>query len=500
MDRSTRQPPPPPTADSRPAAELRDLLRRAGYGVAGIQEAILARGDILTSAAERPVHLRRLHGDGALQTLIRLFLLDEPVESAVVERSIAPTRLGSLTTLGVVAESGGLVTGLVRIVPHGDVVLVSDLPTVSADHVAGLHRPSVTLSDLTIRRPVRAALDMGTGNGIQAILAARHAERVVATDVNERALAFAALNVALNGVTNIELRLGSFFEPVEGEAFGLVVCNPPYVISPEHEFIFRDSGLGRDRVSERLVGELPGYLEEGGFGTILVSWIQDGPDLAARPRHWIDGTGCDAWILHTGTEDALTAAGSWNRELADDQASYAQAIDRWTSYFAAEGIEAVAYGAVVMRRRTPGPNWIHSRELPDGARVRPQDHLLRLFTGPDLLMQLPTDGALAGLRPALAEGSRITTHHVLGVGGWAETAQLTLDVGIPFAAQVDRLTAEFLVELDGTRTLGDVLDAFADVHEAPHEAARAAGLPVTRRLLELGLVIGAPAEGPHIGD
>jgi hypothetical protein len=266
------------------------------------------------------------------------------------------------------------------------------------------------------------------------------------------------------------------------------------VISPEHEFIFRDSGLGRDRVSERLVGELPGYLEEGGFGTILVSWIQDGADLAARPRRWIEGTGCDAWILHTGMEDALTAAGSWNRELSDDQASYARAIDRWTSYFAGEGIEAVAYGALVMRRRTPGPNWIRSRELPDGARVRPQDHLLRLFTGPDLLMQLPSDEALAGLRLALAEGSRITTHLVLGVEGWAETAQLTLDVGIPFAAQLDRLTAEFLVELDGTRTLGDVLDAFARVHEAPPEAARAAGLPVTRRLLELGLVIGAPAE------
>jgi hypothetical protein len=114
--------------------------------------------------------------------------------------------------------------------------------------------------------------------------------------------------------------------------------------------------------------------------------------------------------------------------------------------------------------------------------------------GPDLLMQLPSDEALAGLRLALAEGSRITTHLVLGVEGWAETAQLTLDVGIPFAAQLDRLTAEFLVELDGTRTLGDVLDAFARVHEAPPEAARAAGLPVTRRLLELGLVIGAPAE------
>ena len=37
------------------------------------------------------------------------------------------------------------------------------------------------------------------GNGIQAILLAAYAERVVATDVNVRALAYAAFNAALNG-------------------------------------------------------------------------------------------------------------------------------------------------------------------------------------------------------------------------------------------------------------------------------------------------------------
>ena len=116
-----------------------------------------------------------------------------------------------------------------------------------------MQRPSNTLANLTVRRPVARALDVGTGNGIQALLASRHAEHVVATDVNERALAFARFNLALNGVSNVELRQGSFLEPVEGERFDLVVANPPYVISPESSFVFRDSGLGRDRVSELVV-------------------------------------------------------------------------------------------------------------------------------------------------------------------------------------------------------------------------------------------------------
>jgi methylase of polypeptide subunit release factors len=81
-----------------------------------------------------------------------------------------------------------------------------------------VHGPSLTLSHLTVRRPVETALDVGTGNGIQAILAARHSGRVVATDVNARALDFAAFHTHLNGVDNVEFRLGSFFDPAEGSA------------------------------------------------------------------------------------------------------------------------------------------------------------------------------------------------------------------------------------------------------------------------------------------
>ena len=74
------------------------------------------------------------------------------------------------------------------------------------------------------------ALDLCTGNGIQAILLAAHADSVVATDVNARALAYTSFNAALNGVDNVETRLGSFLDPVDGERFELVVANPPYVV------------------------------------------------------------------------------------------------------------------------------------------------------------------------------------------------------------------------------------------------------------------------------
>ncbi len=488
----------PPSADPRHATEFRELLRRANYTRDGIQGLLGVGGDVLARPKDRPVYLRRLSGSGTLETLIRLFLLDEPVTTAEAERALAPTGLGPLAALGVIAESGGETRNLVRIVPHGGLVIASDLPEhegVHGDFVAGLHRPSITLADLTVRRPAGAALDVGTGCGIQALLAARHSERVVATDINERALAFARLNAALNGIVNIEFRLGSFFEPAAGETFDLVVCNPPYVISPETEYLFRDSGLGRDRVSESLVGELPGFLNEGGFGTITVSWIQDGPDPAARPRQWLEGSGCDAWILHTGVEDPLSTAANWNREATIDEAKYAAAIDRWTTYFRDEGITALAYGAIVLRRRTgartapPGPNWIRSRELPNQPRVKPEAHVLRLFTGPDLSMRFSDDNALAAQRLAIVNGATINTHLRMEPDGWAEAAELELAEGLPFAAELDSFTAIFLAQLDGSTPLGEVLDGFARANDAPPERVRASGIRIARELLEAGMAM-----------
>ena len=66
------------------------------------------------------------------------------------------------------------------------------------------------------------------------------------------------LNAGLNGVSTgstsgrIEVREGSFFEPVRGETFDLVVTNPPFVISPAtgERLVYRDSGLPGDAVVE----------------------------------------------------------------------------------------------------------------------------------------------------------------------------------------------------------------------------------------------------------
>ena len=75
-----------------------------------------------------------------------------------------------------------LVRGAARLVPHDELLIASDHGAAAdghADQVPGVHRPSVALAHLTVRGSGKRALDLCTGNGIQAILLAAHAESVV---------------------------------------------------------------------------------------------------------------------------------------------------------------------------------------------------------------------------------------------------------------------------------------------------------------------------------
>ena len=127
-------------------------------------------------------------------------------EAKRVDRVLAPLGSAGLERLGLVTRRDDRLVAAFRLIPHDDLLIASDLgeSEAGAEHVPGVQRPSNTLANLTLRRPVSRVLDVGTGNGIQALLASRHAEHVVATDVNERALAFARFNLALNGAENVD--------------------------------------------------------------------------------------------------------------------------------------------------------------------------------------------------------------------------------------------------------------------------------------------------------
>lgn len=74
-------------------------------------------------------------------------------------------------------------------------------------------------------------LDVGTGSGALALLAARMGARVAATDTSWRAVATARINAARGG-QRVRVRQGDLTAPLAGHRFDVVVSNPPYVPGP----------------------------------------------------------------------------------------------------------------------------------------------------------------------------------------------------------------------------------------------------------------------------
>jgi len=443
---------------------------------------------------------RRLTGQSRLETLIRLFIIGQTVDLAEAQAGLGDAGFRELDGAGLLERTGPGVRGAVRLVPHGDIVVAcdrayyADPDSQGADVVSGVTSPAVLLADLTVRKQVRSALDLGTGGGIQALLLARHCERVVAVDVNPRALEFARMNAALNGIENIEARLGSWFEPVAGERFDIVTANPPYVMSPDSTFLYRDSGMKADTLCRQIVREIPDHLEEGGFGHVLISWaLRDGEEWSSPLRAWVSGLGCDAWLLHYLTEDPLTQAGKWNQPLAAESLeTYAAALDRWTAYYRREGIDQIAFGAVVLRRRSGVDNWVRADSFRAG-RGSSAGLILRVFEAEDFLGTLGDEQALFNEKFDLVPEHRLEQRLRSSEGEWRqEEATLTLTQGISFSGGLDVTTAQLLIHLDGRRTLRQAITETSrelglDAGDA--DALGSTGLAMAKRLYALGFLV-----------
>ena len=428
--------------------------------------------------------------DGAV--LRRLFALGASVPRDHAARVLGPSLADALVVAGLVEDTGEGVRARVRITPLEGLLFLHDPPDPRgpADQVASVGPASATLAGLMVRREARRALDLGTGCGVQALIAARFSEHVVATDVSERALAMARLNARVNGVANVEFRRGDLFEPVEDETFDVIVANPPFVISPETSHVYRDSGLGGDELSRTVVVGSARRLAPGGHATILCEWLlREGEAWPDVPGRWTSGCGCDVLALHYRTAPPEDYAAGWNAQLRPvDPDAYAAAVGAWAAYQGDLGALAVGTGAIVLRRRAGGAPWYAAEEMPGGARGIASEHLLRLFAGRDEVARRGPGAVLeAVLEPV--DGQVMTQRLVRDEGAWA-TPEVDVAVapGVGTHATVGASLVHVLLSLDGRRPLGEVVEQAAAELGADAAVLRRDAQTAAERLLALGLL------------
>ena len=461
------------------AADLRSEPLRRLWG----EEA----DDALARGMREPI-LRAIAGDsGVLATLGRLLVLGMPQPRAAVDDALPRLGVDGLIALGLATADAETVTPAALLRPQsfvdadgvGEWWIASDLDEVAldgalpADHVLGVGGASRTLAETIVPIEVDRALDLGTGCGIQALLVARRARTVVATDISARALAFAELNARLNGVTNIEFRLGSMFDPVEGEAFDLIVSNPPFVITPRVDGVpayeYRDGGLVGDALVEQFVRTAPAFLTVGGIAQLLGNWeSRAGVAGLARLDAWVPAD-LDLWVIEREQLSPLGYAELWIRDggTTPRDPEFTPLLTAWLDDFAAREVTSIGFGYVLIRRPSAGSG----AEQADAAPIRRMEKLSQPVSnvGAALAIGLAAHDVLAeGVPATLVTASDVTeARHLLPGNDDPSVIELRQGSGFARTVNVDPALAAFVGACDGELTVGQIVAALADLFEVP---------------------------------
>ncbi|VEI16964.1 N5-glutamine S-adenosyl-L-methionine-dependent methyltransferase [Actinomyces viscosus] len=517
---------------------LRADLAEAGWGVEAVA-ALLGRA--ATDALHREIRLPALRAAraaladraevSAVAVLTALFMLGEPVPAAALDAVLPHTGAAGARQIGLVGQvdETGRVRARVDLRPHeavddaGEVRwwVASDLGELvtgrplAPDHVLGIGGAGLTLAGLTPRTPVRTALDLGCGCGIQTLYLLRHAEHVVATDISARALAFTAFNAALAGVSltaelgsdadsaagtgRLELRQGSLLESVAGRRFDLIASNPPFVLTPP---AVREAGLPlmeyRDAggpVLPALVAGLGEHLEPGGSAVMLGNWEHRS---GAGGSSWRDAVGSwipknlDAWVIEREVQDPVEYATMWLRDGGltpeRDADGFDAALEAWIDDFEAHGIEGIGFGYLIVHRpvcrRRP---WRVMEEVATSGEGVLGPHVSAVVAAQDRLAGLDDD-AVAALRPVLAPDVTEERHLVPGAGE-PTLILLRQGGGLGRSTQATTAVAALAGVADGELSVEQIASAVAALTGVDALALRGELVDATRRLLAVGMLV-----------
>ncbi|WP_435748465.1 class I SAM-dependent methyltransferase [Microbacterium sp. PMB16] len=504
---------PAPVPDPRNCAALAADLDAADFRSEPLRRLWGEEADDALARGMREPILRAIAGDaGVLATLGRLLVLGMPQPRAAVSDALPRLGVEGLVALGLASEDSSTVTPTALLRPQsfvdadgvGEWWIASDLDEVAldgalpADHVLGVGGASRTLAETIVPLEVGRALDLGTGCGIQALLVARRAGTVVATDISARALAFAELNARVNGVGNIEFRLGSMFEPVEGEAFDLIVSNPPFVITPRVEGVpayeYRDGGLVGDALVEQFVRTAPAYLTVGGIAQLLGNWeSRTGVTGLARLQAWVPAD-LDLWVIEREELTPLGYAELWIRDggTTPRDAGFTPLLTAWLDDFAARGVTSVGFGYVLLRRPSTGSETegdVHSDATP----LRRTEKLRQPVSnvGAALATGLAAHDLLAqGVPTTLITAADVTeARHLLPGNDDPSVIELRQGGGFVRTINVDPALAAFVGACDGELTVGQIAAALADLFEVPLRDLWAELEPRIRSLVFDGILL-----------
>jgi SAM-dependent methyltransferase len=236
--------------EEKALVELGSALRDTGY-----------RFVTPTPETHRRVNERaRQQGDGRARDLRDVFGWSRPFPPAL----LPPRWLGLLEAAGELHQDAGLLRAGVRFSSLDDLLLVhSAFPTRREDAVF-FGPDTYRFCALLARSAPRAqrVVDLGCGSGAGGLTLRGRVGTITLADVNQRALCYARVNLALAGV-EAEVVESDVLSGVTGSA-DLIVANPPYMLDAAGRTYRHGGGALGEGLSLRMVREALARLSAGG--------------------------------------------------------------------------------------------------------------------------------------------------------------------------------------------------------------------------------------------
>lgn len=426
---------------------------------------------------------------------LRFFLLGDQLSFGEFALAFPSVPLDQARAVGLVDAEGRSTVALtpVRVPEHhggGRLLVASDFGalagrSVGTDFVMPVGGATTTLANIARYQSGERVLDLGTGCGWHAILAARSGACVTATDISDRALALARLNASLAGVDITFIRTSLFDDLPDG--FDVIVSNPPFVITPGivresvGTLTYRDGGAG---ILEAVVRGTTEHLAESGRAYILGNWELSSPveEVPASEQWATPATWCgdrDVWVMLREVLDAPEYVAMWMRDSGATDRDLAAA---WIEDFRNRGTQSIGLGYIMIG--------------PTGAWARTE------------IYQGPIDGGFeSGQR---IWGNRTIDNYddadflalVLDRGPVTEERSYTPGLADPWRVRltcagrdvtVSGELAGFVGACDGSMSVDVIIGALAVLLDTPEAQLREVILPRARALVADGFLVPVPS-------
>ena len=440
----------------------------------------------------RQWHLRRARTRAA--DALRLLTYGDELTEAEAADALTGPLLHALVDAGVLSLEAARCRSRFLLTFHGDLyVLVDDVLLHGGDAVMGSGRTTVHLSRASIPR-VRAGrvLDFGCGAAPNALALAAHADRVVATDINPRAIVLAGVNAAINGIDNVELRVGDMFAPVAGERFDLVMSQPPFVARPTGRdtatFLF--GGARGDEFALRLLAELPQILAPNGVAILYVEWPElPGDPIESRIRAAQPDAGVDVLVLRAPPVplDVHAAAYAYVEHARLDEAFDRTVVER-REHLERMGFLAVSSTLTILRRAPAGRDaWTHRIDVAAFEATTPNRARIDRFMTTRDLLSTNDDARLLAARARLPKRTTIVEERSEPDPNTEPTFVLRFsERALLPPIGINREAFVLLSIVDAAPDVASAAELIAREFQVSIDAARAKLLPHVREALDLG--------------